>query len=231
MELAKITAKGQITLPISIRRELNLKDGDKVAFIEKDGNYILVNPISLAVDKIRDDFKGEAKKLGLETEDDVVNMVKDIRKNKSMLEDIIKRNEKRIEKDINQIRDIQKIDFIDIFPESEEHRKMLDEECSKISKLIDSTEKGNFYLLNKPIKTKWGNLKFLKIRFFDKSRIEYEAAPDFVVKDWNKIKEQVGKDKRFSYISRPNWEAVEFKTENSLVYFLNPLVTSVYGIK
>ena len=29
MELAKITSKGQITLPISIRRILNLKDGDK----------------------------------------------------------------------------------------------------------------------------------------------------------------------------------------------------------
>ena len=35
MELAKITSKGQITFPISIRRILNLKDGDKVAFIEK----------------------------------------------------------------------------------------------------------------------------------------------------------------------------------------------------
>ena len=29
MELAKITSKGQITLPISIRRALKLKDGDK----------------------------------------------------------------------------------------------------------------------------------------------------------------------------------------------------------
>jgi len=29
MELAKITTKGQITLPIQIRKILNLKDGDK----------------------------------------------------------------------------------------------------------------------------------------------------------------------------------------------------------
>lgn len=83
MELAKITSKGQITLPISIRRDLNLKDGDKVAFIEKDGNYILVNPISLAVDKVRDDFKGEAKNNNLNTEEDVVKMVKDFRKEKN----------------------------------------------------------------------------------------------------------------------------------------------------
>ena len=80
MELAKITTKGQITLPISIRRELNLKEGDKVAFIEKDGNYILVNPISLAIDELRKSFNKEEKKLGLKTEEDVVKMIKEIRK-------------------------------------------------------------------------------------------------------------------------------------------------------
>jgi hypothetical protein len=148
-----------------------------------------------------------------------------------MLEDIIKRNQSRIEEDIKQIEGIQHIDFIDVFPKSEEHRKMLDEEVSKISILIDSTERGNFYLLNESIKTKWGLLKFLKIRFFDESRLKYEAAPDFAVKDWSKLRQQVEIDKRFSFISRPNWDAIEFKTENSLMYFLNPLVTSIYGIK
>ena len=82
MELAKITTKGQITLPISIRRDLNLKDGDKVAFIEKDGNYILVNPVSLAIDKARNAFKGEAERLGLNDEEDVAEMIKEFRKGK-----------------------------------------------------------------------------------------------------------------------------------------------------
>lgn len=80
MELAKITSKGQITLPISIRRVLNLKDGDKVAFIEKDGNYVVVNPVSLAIDEVREDFEGEAERLGLRTEEDVVKMIKELRK-------------------------------------------------------------------------------------------------------------------------------------------------------
>lgn len=80
MELAKITSKGQITIPISIRRELNLKEGDKVAFIEKDGNYIMINPISLAIDEVREAFKGEAERLGLKTEEDVVRMIKEYRK-------------------------------------------------------------------------------------------------------------------------------------------------------
>lgn len=80
MELAKITSKGQITLPIAIRRVLNLKDGDKVAFIEKDGNYIIVNPVSLAIDKAREEFAGEAERLGLKTEEDVAKMIKEVRK-------------------------------------------------------------------------------------------------------------------------------------------------------
>ena len=82
MELAKITSKGQITLPITIRKELKLKDGDKVAFIEKDGNYIIINPISLAIDKARKAFEGEAERLGLKNEEDVAEMIKEIRKEK-----------------------------------------------------------------------------------------------------------------------------------------------------
>ena len=148
----------------------------------------------------------------------------------NMLREIVDLNQKRIKEDLKEIEDIVCIDFIDIFPKSEEHRQKLDNEVSKISTLIDSTEKGNFYLLNSPIETEWGELKFLKINFFDESRLNYEAAPDFKVKDWGKLKEKVKEDVRFTYINRPKWEAVEFKTDNSLIYFLNPLVTTVYKI-
>ena len=83
MELAKITSKGQITIPIIIRKLLNLNDGDKVAFIEKDGNFIIVNPVSLAIDEARAGFAGEAEKLGLKNEQDVADMVNEIRNQKS----------------------------------------------------------------------------------------------------------------------------------------------------
>ena len=82
MELAKITSKGQITLPKAIRKELKLKDGVKVAFIEKDGQYIIVNPIVLAVEQVRNDFKGEAERLNLKDEKDVAEMIKQLRKEK-----------------------------------------------------------------------------------------------------------------------------------------------------
>ena len=79
MELAKITSKGQITLPIGIRRNLNLKDGDKVAFVEEDGKYVLVNPTMIAFENVRRAFDGEAERLGLKDVDDVVEMIHEIR--------------------------------------------------------------------------------------------------------------------------------------------------------
>ena len=80
MELAKITSKGQITLPLGIRRNLNLKEGGKVAFIEQDGVYTIINPLSLAIENAQKAFIGEAERLGLNTEEDVVNLVKEVRR-------------------------------------------------------------------------------------------------------------------------------------------------------
>ena len=35
MEFAKITSKGQITIPLSVRKQLGVKDGDKVISYRK----------------------------------------------------------------------------------------------------------------------------------------------------------------------------------------------------
>ena len=79
MEFAKITSKGQITLPIAIRRALKLNDGDKVAFIERSGQYVLVNPTMLAVQKLQDAFEGFAEENALKDEQDVVSLVHEVR--------------------------------------------------------------------------------------------------------------------------------------------------------
>lgn len=148
-----------------------------------------------------------------------------------MIEKIIKINEERIKNDMNLFNNIKRIDFIDIFPTSEENKKQLDDEANKTAEIIDKNDKGTFYLLNSPIMTKWGELKFLKIRFFDETRLNWEAAPDFEVENWNKLKEEVANNPKLSFISREKWDAIEYKSDNALIYFLNPLVTSVYNIK
>lgn len=146
-----------------------------------------------------------------------------------MLYEIIERSLKRIEPDLSEIEGLQNIDFMDIFPISEEHKIQLDQELSFISTLLEKTERGNIYSLHEAISTKYGKLKYIKIRFFDESRLNWEAAADFVAKDRSILLDKVGEDERFSYIERPEWNAVEFKTDNTLIYFLNPLASEVYG--
>lgn len=50
MELARLTGKGQTTLPASIRRKLGVSTGDRLLFFEKNGQIIISNasPASLA---------------------------------------------------------------------------------------------------------------------------------------------------------------------------------------
>jgi AbrB family looped-hinge helix DNA binding protein len=80
MELAKVTLRGQITIPIGIRRKLGIKDGDKVVFIEDDGRVVIENSLRLALAEVQDAFRGEAERVGLKDERDVVRMVKEVRR-------------------------------------------------------------------------------------------------------------------------------------------------------
>ena len=80
MELAKITTRGQITLPIALRKKLNLKDGGKVAFVESAGEYKIINPTKFVVKEAQEGFTGLADELGLKTEDDVFELCREIRK-------------------------------------------------------------------------------------------------------------------------------------------------------
>ena len=80
MELAKITTRGQITIPVEIRKKLGVKDGDKVIFIEENGRIIMENAAMVALKNAQDSFAGEAERLGLKTEQDVVALVKEVRR-------------------------------------------------------------------------------------------------------------------------------------------------------
>ena len=82
MELAKVTTKGQITIPKAIRELLDLKEGSKILFIKKGNDIVIQNSAMVALEKIQDAFDGEAERLGLETEEDVIKMVKEFRKNR-----------------------------------------------------------------------------------------------------------------------------------------------------
>ena len=41
MELARMTSKGQLTVPVSIRKKLGIGTGDQLLFYERDGQVII----------------------------------------------------------------------------------------------------------------------------------------------------------------------------------------------
>jgi AbrB family looped-hinge helix DNA binding protein len=47
MEIAKVTSKGQITIPRDIREKMNLKKGDKIVFFEDNGTFYMQNASSI----------------------------------------------------------------------------------------------------------------------------------------------------------------------------------------
>ena len=49
MELAKVTSRGQITLPLAIRRKLDVNEGDKVVFYEENGRIVVENAAKLTI--------------------------------------------------------------------------------------------------------------------------------------------------------------------------------------
>lgn len=80
MELAKVTSKGQITIPKEIREMLKIKEGSKILFFKRGDEVIIKNASMIALEKIQKEFEGEAERLGLKTEEDVVELIKEFRK-------------------------------------------------------------------------------------------------------------------------------------------------------
>ena len=80
MELAKITSKGQITIPKDIREKMNLRTGDRILFFEKDDKYFLQNSNSVALAEFQQKMKGAAEESGFKNPDDVVKYIKKLRK-------------------------------------------------------------------------------------------------------------------------------------------------------
>lgn len=80
MELAKISSKGQITIPVSVRNKLKLKTGDKIVILEENGRFYFENSAMLAFKHVENAFADEAKKAGFQNEEEMQAYMKEIRK-------------------------------------------------------------------------------------------------------------------------------------------------------
>ena len=52
MVTAKITSKGQVTIPKTVRESLHLHSGDRIAFIMHGMNEAVLKPVTTTVDQV-----------------------------------------------------------------------------------------------------------------------------------------------------------------------------------
>ena len=76
---AKVMAKGQITLPKDIRTMLRVGTGDRVALICEGDRVVMMNAAVYAMRMLQKEMEGEAEKAGLYTDDDVVDLIMEMR--------------------------------------------------------------------------------------------------------------------------------------------------------
>lgn len=79
MVLAKLTSKGQITIPKEIREKLRLREGDKVFFVEEKGKIYVENASQVALKRIQDQVKNDPGKTSFRNEEDVISCIKALR--------------------------------------------------------------------------------------------------------------------------------------------------------
>ena len=76
---AKVMSKGQITLPIDIRKSMKLSTGDRVALIFQKDRVIMMNPAIYAMETLQKEMEGEWAKAGIDSEEDINVLMKEIR--------------------------------------------------------------------------------------------------------------------------------------------------------
>lgn len=80
MDVAKMTSKGQVTIPSDVRESMGIREGDKVLFIKMDDGSIVLRSSNLdALDRAAEKFAGAAEEAGLRNEDDLMALIKEVR--------------------------------------------------------------------------------------------------------------------------------------------------------
>lgn len=76
---AKVMAKGQVTIPKDIREILGVSSGDRISFIVEGNTVRIVNSAVYAMQMLQREMAGEAERAGLNSDEDVLALVKELR--------------------------------------------------------------------------------------------------------------------------------------------------------
>ena len=72
MPSAKITSKGQITIPIEVRVKLGIKPGDRVLFLENEKGEVVLKPKTGSLMDVRGMLKWTGKPATIEEMNEVI---------------------------------------------------------------------------------------------------------------------------------------------------------------
>ena len=76
---AKIMAKGQITIPKDFREALRVGEGDRITLVYDGEKIIMMNAMHYAMKVLQNDMRGAAEEAGLKSEEDVVDLIMEMR--------------------------------------------------------------------------------------------------------------------------------------------------------
>jgi len=79
VDSAKVMAKGQINIPKDVRVALSVGAGDRVTFLIDGNDVRIINSALYAMEILQNQMVGEAQKIGLKNDEDVVALVKSFR--------------------------------------------------------------------------------------------------------------------------------------------------------
>jgi len=80
LNTAKIMSKGQITLPIDIRKSMGLSIGDRVALISDGKRIIMMNPAVYAMEVLQQEMEGKWEESGIKSDEDILLMAAETRR-------------------------------------------------------------------------------------------------------------------------------------------------------
>ncbi|MCL2644989.1 MAG: AbrB/MazE/SpoVT family DNA-binding domain-containing protein [Betaproteobacteria bacterium] len=79
IDSAKVLPKGQITIPKDIREQLKINVGDRLTLVCENDRLVLMNSAMFALKEFQRAMEGEAEKAGLHSDDDVVDLIMQMR--------------------------------------------------------------------------------------------------------------------------------------------------------
>ena len=91
MQQAQLSAKGQVTIPKNIRQNLGVKQGDYIFFVATKNGISVINERERKerlqrnaerFEFVQKNFDGLAEDLGVQTDEDVVALIREYRKEK-----------------------------------------------------------------------------------------------------------------------------------------------------